>query len=472
MIETKIKAQDKYVYALIACAFACIFITLFFGTLSSLYYIPSIAMKFKEYGLSLPQLRPMHDTFASAWIFLGGIAVVYKYIIDECAPLTVMDQFRYKLHMCMWGFAGIGIIISTLMGYTSGREYLSFPSFFSVFILGGWLLYAWNFLRHALPGFWDKPAYIYMWTVSAFLFVYVFCEAHAYLLPSILNRPIADMQIQWKSYGALVAAFNHLVYGSLMYLNEKLSNDKRYAHSMKAFSLLGIGLLNSFTNYAHHTYHLPQAHVIKWISFIVSMIEIIILYCVLSDIARNIRENIYKNVQFTHYKFLYLSKNWTGGLLILAILISIPPLNTLIHGTHVVTAHAMGSEIGIDSFALFAVLSFILHRWLGETEGVHLNSKGLLRLISTMNLSFVTLFLWLIFSGLSVGISSYLGTPRPWWVSYTPFFFAGFGSLLAVHILYLVCNWLLVLFRYRKIFFSKSISVAHPGLSHLNKFSR
>ena len=30
----------------------------------------------------------------------------------------------------------------------------------------------------------------------------------------------------------------------------------------------GIGLLNSFTNYAHHTYHLPQSHVVKWVAFV------------------------------------------------------------------------------------------------------------------------------------------------------------------------------------------------------------
>lgn len=455
-----IKAHDKYVFALICCAIACIFIAISFGVLSALYYIPSIATKMKAHGLTLPQLRPMHDTFVSAWIFLAGIAMVYKYMIDEQGPLTAYEQLRYKLHMAMWGFAGLGIAISTLMGYSSGREYLSFPPFFSIFILAGWLLYAWNFLGRSLQGFWKKPAYIYMWTVSAFLFVYVFCEAHAYLIPSILNYPVADLQIQWKSYGALVASFNHLVYGSLMYMNEKISNDKRYAQSWKAFSLFGIGLLNSFTNYAHHTYHIPQAHYIKWISFLVSMAEIIILYVVMVDISHNIRKKVLANCKTTHQHFLYLTKNWTGGLLVLAILISVPPLNTLIHGTHAVTAHAMGSEIGIDSYALFAALTYLLHQWLSHDAWSHerLNGKRVHRLISSMNITFFALFSWLLFSGISVGISGFMGSPRPWWVSYTPLFFATLGTALAVQILYLLWTWAEILYKARAHFFVKKVS--------------
>jgi nitric oxide reductase subunit B len=450
-----IKQQDKYVFALLCCALACIFIAISFGVLSALYYLPQFAVIFKSHGISLTQLRPMHDTFISSWIFLCGIAMVYKYMIDEYGPLNPFEQFRYKLHMTMWGFAGLGIVISTLLGYSSGREYLSYPPFFSIFILAGWLLYAWNFLGRSLPGFWKKPVYVYMWTVSAFLFIYVFCEAHAYLIPSILHHPITDLQIQWKSYGALVASFNLLVYGSLMYMSEKISGDKKYAQSWKAFSLLGIGLLNSFTNYAHHTYHLPQSHLVKWISFLVSMAEIIILYCVMIDIVNSVRKKTSSQIKTTHHYFLYLSKNWTGLLLCVAILISIPSLNTLIHGTHVVTAHAMGSEIGIDTFALFAALSYLLHTWFSEIPAYadRLNGRRTQRIIFFMNLTFFALFSWLLFSGVSVGISGYLGTPRPWWVSYTPLMFACLGSLLALQFLYLLINWAQILYRTRRYFF-------------------
>lgn len=459
-MNNRIKTYDKYVFALIACALACIFIAISFGVLSALYYIPSIATKLKESGLSLAQLRPMHDTFVSAWIFLGGIAMVYKYMLDEYGPLNSAERFRYKLHMSLWGFAGLGIVCSTLLGYTSGREYLSFPPFFSIFILAGWLLYAWNFLGRALPSFWKKPAYVYMWTISAFLFVYVFCEAHAYLIPSILQRPVTDLQIQWKSYGALVAAFNHLVYGSLMYMSEKITGDKKYAQSSIAFSLFGIGLLNSFTNYAHHTYHLPQSHIVKWISFIVSMMEIIILYRVMMDIVLNIRKKSFSSPKATHQQFISLSKAWTGGLLLLAILISIPPLNTLIHGTHAVTAHAMGSEIGIDTYVLFAVLAYLLNGWFAHDSSINLRLNGARtqRVVSQMNLIFLCLFCWLLFSGISVGVSSFLGAERPWWVAYTPYFFAVLGSALAAHVLYLLSMWSAVLYTCRSYFFSKKTS--------------
>ncbi len=456
----KTNSKDTYVYALLCCALTCLVIGISFGVLSALYYIPALASTLKQSGVSLAQLRPMHDTYVSAWIFLGGITMVYKYLIDEHGELNSAERFRYKAHMLLWAFAGLGIGISTLLGYSSGREYLSFPPFFSIFILAGWLLYAWNFLGRTLSQFWKQPAYIYMWTVSAFLFVYVFCEAHAYLIPSLLHKPVADLQIQWKSYGALVAAFNHLVYGSVMYMNEKISGDKKYAQSTLAFSLLGVGLLNSFTNYAHHTYHLPQSHTVKWISFLVSMAEIVILYRVMIDIAKNLANKSFSKAKTTHQHFILLSKAWTGGLLVLAILISIPPLNTLIHGTHAVTAHAMGSEIAIDSFVLFAVTAYLLHNWFPnhETIQMRLNGRKIRVLISSMNLTFLALFSWLLFSGISVGLSNFLGNPKPWWIAYTPVILATLGSALAVQILAILANWIEILWSSRSFFLHKNAS--------------
>ena len=49
---------------------------------------------------------------------------------------------------------------------------------------------------------------------------------------------------------------------------------------------------------------------------------------------------------------------WTCASLVVSMLISVPPLNTLIHGTFVVAGHAMGSMLGIDTMGLLAVLTW------------------------------------------------------------------------------------------------------------------
>ncbi len=47
-------------------------VTVVGGLLAALYSVPSLAPAFQSLGLDLRQLRPIHTTFASAWIFLGG----------------------------------------------------------------------------------------------------------------------------------------------------------------------------------------------------------------------------------------------------------------------------------------------------------------------------------------------------------------------------------------------------------------
>ncbi len=57
-------------------------VTLVGGMLGALYSIPTLAPAFQSLGLDLRQLRPIHTTFASAWIFLGGVAVVHRWLQD------------------------------------------------------------------------------------------------------------------------------------------------------------------------------------------------------------------------------------------------------------------------------------------------------------------------------------------------------------------------------------------------------
>jgi nitric oxide reductase subunit B len=104
-------------------------------------------------------------------------------------------------------------------------------------------------------------------------FVVTFVEQHLYLIPSFFGNPVQDLQVQWKATGTLVGSFNLFVYGSVIYIGERISRDSSYGHSKIAYALFAVGLLNSFTNFAHHTYHLPQDHLVKWISFVVWIAE-------------------------------------------------------------------------------------------------------------------------------------------------------------------------------------------------------
>ena len=228
------------------------------------------------------------------------------------------------------------------------------------------MIIATNLLKRLKHGFWGQPIYIWFWTVGTLYFIYTFVEGHAYLLPGVFESPIRDLQVQWKSCGTLVGSYNFLMYGSLTYVGEKLSRDKSYAQSPIAFWLFGVGCLNSFTNYVHHTYHLPQTEVVKWVAFIVSMMEVIILVKLMIDLGKMLSSRKADAEFCGRGGWLTQAKYWTVGMLFTSIVISVPTFNTLIHGTQLVMGHAMGATVGIDSLVLLGTSSWLVLELKGD----------------------------------------------------------------------------------------------------------
>ena len=439
-----LKDGERITLVLMACALVCMLLSVLVGGLGALYYLPPLAELAQGAGLSLVQLRPLHTTFASSWIFLGLTACVMYFLFEERGP-TPAEKLRTKVQLVCWGLAGLGALVTLPFGITTGREYLGFHPLISLLIYVGWILFAITFFGRVHRGFWSRPVYVYMWAGGMLFFLYTFAEGHAYLLPGLEQHPIADMQVQWKSCGTLVASFNQMVYGSLIFVGERLTGDKRAGHSKTSFALFGVGLLNSFTNYAHHTYHLPQAHVIKWISFIVSMLEIILLVLVFREVTMMLGRRARTSLEFRTTKhFIELSKYWNLGLLALALLISVPPLNSLIHGTHVVMAHAMGSELALDSYILFAVFAFLLARIFPkrEVQRQFIDNVSVRSTARLLNAALIGLILWLLTRGLTVGITRYLGQREPAWLDEFPHVFAVLGLAVGVMLVRLVLNWL------------------------------
>jgi nitric oxide reductase subunit B len=416
-------------------------ITLVGGLLGALYSVPSLAPTFQSLGLDLRQLRPVHTTFASAWIFLGGMAVVHRYLMDHGGYATDGDRWRLRIQVLCWAAAGFGILVTLLAGVGSGREYVGFHPAFSVLILTGWLCYAWNFFRIVGPAFWNRPLYVTMWGVGTVFFVYTFLEQHAYLLPEFWGDPVHDLRVQWKATGTLVGAFNLFVYGSIIYIGERISGDAEYGHSRTAYALFAVGLLNSFTNFAHHTYHLPQRDLVKWISFVVSMMEIIILVRAVSDLVKLVRTREDRPFCATRGSFS-AAKYWSVAIVGSAVLISVPPLNAIIHGTYAVTGHAMGATIGIDTMILLGAVIWIVGEYLrgreGEDASNPLHCARMRWSVIGLNVGVALLVGWLHLAGVVTGLTrmrlapSEVYVPPAWLASSSGIMFAATGTLAFV----------------------------------------
>ena len=438
-----LSSSEKVIVWQLRLAIAAVFVAVGAGLVGALHYIEPVSVNLNAWGIQLTQLRPIHTTFAHFWIFSACVAVIYRYIHDRHGGFNKGELLRFKFHLACWLAASAGVLITLALGITSGREYLGFHPIFSAILLAGWIAFAWTWFARTARDFWSQPVYVYMWSVGILYFIYTFVEGHAYLLPSIAEQPIVDLQIQWKSCGTLVGSFNFLMYGSLMYIGEKMSGDRNYARSRLAFALFAVGTLNSFTNYAHHTYHLPQMELIKWVSFSVSMLEIVILWRIIVDIVGLVQKRRLGGEFDTATSFLVSSKWWTSALLPISILISVPPLNAFIHGTHVVLGHAMGAELGINTMVLLGAFAYLMKELYPRDPKVHamLDGRGWKAHIILLNVSMALLIAWLTISGLVHGLYRYEGLEAPVWIVKGRHMMVLAGTGMAVALLGIMFRW-------------------------------
>ncbi len=110
-----------------------------------------------------------------------------------------------------------------------------------------------------------------------------------------------------------------------------------------------------------------------------------------------------------------------------------------------VTAHAMGTEIGIDSMVLFAAVSWLLAGRL-QRDGASddpLHSPWVRRCGWGFNLAVAALVIWLHVSGGAVGVTRTLQQPLPDWLQVAgPAAFVVTGSLMGLFLALLLWRWL------------------------------
>ena len=444
VLERPPPAHVRPLAAIILCALVCSTLAIGFGALGTLTYAES----FKTIGgLTLQHLRPLHTTFAVAWIYIAGVAVVYCFLFSQPLKSTRALRVRLKIQLVLWGLAGAGVLISLCRGVFSGREYMGAHWVWSVLIYVGWILFTWNFFSVVGFNLKGRPVFIYMWFTSLLLFLWTFAEGHGWLLALVSDYPLRDIAVQWKSYGVMVGSFNLLVYGSLGYLGCCIAGNMRYAHSNTAFALFFLGVVNSFTNFGHHTYHLPQSHVVKWISCIASLAEAVIALKYLLDLSALVRARRSGSGNRAVSFIVAMTMLWSFIIVASAVVISVPPVNTLIHGTHFVMAHAMGAMLGIDSMALWAVLLFMIQ---GMLPAGHRLTRRLPIVIvfGFVNVAIFLLVCVLSTKGMINGYLRYMGPAAPGaprFLTLFPPVFMTLGAALSLGILHINTSWIVAI---------------------------
>ncbi|HNP78130.1 MAG: cbb3-type cytochrome c oxidase subunit I [Cyclobacteriaceae bacterium] len=326
-----------------------------FGVLASLQYVfPGLI---REY-LSFERTRPMHVSPVIFWIILTAAGTVFNYL-SQHTHKPIYSKKLLLLSLGLFGATLLAIFVLYLNGIFGGREYWEFPPLLAIPIGLGWFLMILNFVL-SLGSFRQQPVYIWMWITGFVFFLFTFLESYLWIFPYFRSHVVNDMTIQWKSYGSMVGCWNMLIYGSSIFLMDKITGNQRNSHSRIAFTLYYIGLFNLMFNWGHHIYTLPGHRFVQYISYGVSMTELLLL----GRIIYHWRDTLTVAQKFFHrgsYRFLMAADAWIFLNLTLAILMSVPAINLYTHGTHVTVAHTMGTTIGINTMLLLAfVLDYCL----------------------------------------------------------------------------------------------------------------
>ena len=218
-------------------------IALFFGLTGALQYlVPGL---FKE-NLSFEKVRPLHVTSAVFWIISSAIGGVYSFLAERNQK-PIYSKTLMNIQFYLLSGAVVLILITYIFGIFGGREYWEFHPFLAIPIGLSWVLFIINVFK-SVPTFKKLPVYMWMWMSGAAFFLFTFLESYLWLIPFFRSTIVADMTIQWKSYGSMVGCWNLLIYGSSIYLMDKISGTEKYSYSKIGFWLYFLGLFNLMFN--------------------------------------------------------------------------------------------------------------------------------------------------------------------------------------------------------------------------------
>jgi nitric oxide reductase subunit B len=347
--------MSKSLQLYFAFSLAMLLLALFFGAVAAFAFLyPEFYNKY----LPFYQLRPMHVSSALFWIISGATAGILFY--KKAAFDTTNSQPRVeKTFIYLWMGTVVVVFIFYAFKKFGGREYWEFPPFLGLAILAAWL-----FLMYSYYTSWTKrkkkpPLYVWMWSTGILFFLITFIEQNLYQLTWFRQSFLREITVQWKSNGAMVGAWNQMIYGTSLYIMVKMSGDEQIARGRKTYFFYFLGLTNLMFNWGHHIYNVPGASWIRHVSYAISMTEWLILISIIQGFKAKLTEQR-KYRHLLSYRFLIASEYWILLNLLLALFMSIPAVNRYTHGTHITVAHAMGATIGINTMILLASIGYII----------------------------------------------------------------------------------------------------------------
>lgn len=310
------------------------------------------------------KLRPMHVSSAIFWILSAAQGLVFHFLKEHFKELS-KREWLMRLSQGLWMSSVLLALLSFVFGQYGGREYWEFPPIINLPILLSWFCFAAYLYPVVFSRLRSQPVYVWLWCTGTLFFILSFIESNLWMLPWFRENFIRDLTVQWKANGAIVGAWNQLIYGCVFYLMTRISGKQDVATSWQAFFFYFLGMANLMFNWGHHTYNVPSAPWVRYVAYAISMTEWVFLLNMLYGFRKKLGL-AKKLASWVSYHFVSAAEVWIFLNLLLALAMSVPAINRYTHGTHMVVAHAMGTTIGINSMILFGSLFYIAEKAVPE----------------------------------------------------------------------------------------------------------
>lgn len=291
-------------------------------------------------ALPMTRLRPLHAGGTVALMLLGvaGLGL----LLHRRQRSTDLVWLERAVVWPLLAFAAAGALCVAL-GWQGPLEYAPWPAALSLLPAGAFLILAGALLRDLPRSANTAPEA--MWLVLTGLL----------LVPAGLLEPIVagfgdamftrDLSVEWHATDTLIAGCNTALYGFGIAI--ATPNRARPLRSRWLFVLAAFCLVSTF---GHHHYPSGQPHTIKIIALTASMLAAV-------SFLRHLRAVLRANEATDRRPaavFLAHAEIWTLFSAGSGILLAVPQVYILTHGTYAVVAHTMGAFIGVGIMLLGA----------------------------------------------------------------------------------------------------------------------
>lgn len=285
-------------------------------------------------ALPVQVLQPLH-TLGVIGFLLCGVATLHALALRKArAPGQTACRAVAAIHLCLVVTGGGAIVV----GSGSGIEYLSWPVPLTILPVATLSFLAWSAARNVrclsrLSG------------EGAWLLLTGLCLAPLGLIERAAGSGVTDitrsLTIEWHALDTVFAGLNTAIYG----LAIVLSSDAGRVRPLRSGWRWGLAAFALLSTFGHHHYASAQPLSLKWAAFVASMLGLI-------SFVRHVafaRAAIMARGDSAHAPALGRSAAvWTAFAVGSGVLLAVPQVNHLLHGTHAIVGHAMGAVIGVD----------------------------------------------------------------------------------------------------------------------------